>query len=77
MQTIDLRAPLAQFGADLAEAARLAFATSRVAVRVWWRTLRTRGGLAEMDDRMLSDLGISRAQAAFELSRAPWDAARR
>jgi uncharacterized protein YjiS (DUF1127 family) len=26
-----------------------------------------------MDDRMLADLGISRAQAQFELSRSPWD----
>lgn len=77
MQTIDLRAPLARFGADMADTARLALAASRVAVRVWWRTLRTRGGLAEMDDRMLADLGISRAQAAFELARAPWEGARR
>ena len=28
--------------------------------------------LLEMDDRMLHDLGISRAQANFEASRAPW-----
>jgi uncharacterized protein YjiS (DUF1127 family) len=28
--------------------------------------------LAVMDDRMLSDLGISRAQAAFVAGHAPW-----
>jgi hypothetical protein len=28
-----------------------------------------------MDDRMLSDLGISRAQAEFELSRSAWNIA--
>jgi uncharacterized protein YjiS (DUF1127 family) len=28
-----------------------------------------------MDDRMLADLGISRAQAQFELSRSAWDIA--
>lgn len=41
-------------------------------LRFWLRTVMTRSELAEIDDRMLADLGISRAQAAFELSRAPW-----
>jgi uncharacterized protein YjiS (DUF1127 family) len=41
-------------------------------LRVWFRNAQTRRGLAEMDDRMLKDLGISRAQADFELSRLPW-----
>jgi uncharacterized protein YjiS (DUF1127 family) len=41
-------------------------------LRIWANTLSTRRGLAEMDDRMLADLGISRAQADFELRRAPW-----
>lgn len=36
-----------------------------------WRVVSTRHGLAELDDRMLQDLGISRAQAQFEVSR-PW-----
>jgi uncharacterized protein YjiS (DUF1127 family) len=36
------------------------------------RALSTRQSLAEMDDRMLADLGISRAQAQFELSRSAW-----
>lgn len=38
-----------------------------------WRNHRTRRYLTEMDDHMLSDLGISRAQAAFEASRRMWD----
>lgn len=46
-------------------------------LRRWWRVVRTRPGLAELDDRMLQDLGISRAQWHFEMSRAPWDVARR
>ncbi len=32
----------------------------------------SRRDLAAMDDRMLQDLGISRAQAEFEATRAPW-----
>jgi uncharacterized protein YjiS (DUF1127 family) len=39
------------------------------------RALSTRQNLAEMDDRMLADLGISRAQAQFELSRSAWHVA--
>ena len=38
-----------------------------------WRNHRTRRMLTEMDERMLSDLGISRAQASFEASRWMWD----
>ena len=37
-----------------------------------WRVVSTRQGLAELDDRMLKDLGVSRAQAAFEASRPVW-----
>jgi uncharacterized protein YjiS (DUF1127 family) len=33
----------------------------------------TRRYLAEMDDRMLADVGISRAQAQTEASRWMWD----
>lgn len=32
----------------------------------------TRPDVSRLDDRMLKDLGISRAQAEFEASRAPW-----
>lgn len=42
-----------------------------------WRAVVTRRQLAEMDDRMLSDIGISRADALNEAARAPWDIAPR
>lgn len=45
-----------------------------------WRTVcamrqarQTRRQLAEMDDRMLADLGISRGDARMEASRPMWD----
>jgi uncharacterized protein YjiS (DUF1127 family) len=38
-----------------------------------WRNKTTRHHLTEMDERMLADLGISRAQAEFEASRWMWD----
>ncbi|MDP3414649.1 DUF1127 domain-containing protein [Falsiroseomonas sp.] len=37
------------------------------------RTIATRRYLAEMDDRMLKDIGISRGEALTEAARAPWD----
>lgn len=37
------------------------------------RTVMTRRMLAAMDDRMLADIGISRADAAMEADRLPWD----
>jgi uncharacterized protein YjiS (DUF1127 family) len=36
------------------------------------RVMATRPDASRLDDRMLADLGISRAQAQFEASRAPW-----
>jgi uncharacterized protein YjiS (DUF1127 family) len=39
------------------------------------RALTTRRGLEYLDDRMLADLGISRAQAQFELSRSALEVA--
>lgn len=41
------------------------------------RARRTRRLLAEMDDRMLADIGIGRGDALMEASRAPWDVSRR
>ncbi len=35
---------------------------------------RTRHLLAAMDDRMLSDIGVSRAEAGYEADRSVWDA---
>jgi uncharacterized protein YjiS (DUF1127 family) len=37
------------------------------------RAIETRRQLAEMDDRMLSDIGISRAEAQAETDRLAWD----
>ena len=45
--------------ATLRDAATTAWGT----IRVWHRTLKTRRALADMDPRMLADLGISRAFA--------------
>lgn len=41
------------------------------------RAAQSRRRLAEMDDRMLKDIGISRAEAFEEANRAPWDIGRR
>jgi uncharacterized protein YjiS (DUF1127 family) len=35
--------------------------------------IETRRHLAEMDDRMLKDIGITRLDAYEEIRRAPWD----
>ena len=40
-----------------------------------FQVVTTRHMLAEMDDRMLADIGISRSQAATEANRKPWDTA--
>ena len=37
------------------------------------RNARTRRELAGMDDRMLADIGIDRAQARVEADRMPWE----
>jgi len=57
--------------------------SSRAVLRQAWATLmemrrahRTRRMLAEMDDRLLSDIGIGRGDALMEASRAPWDISR-
>lgn len=42
-----------------------------------WQVASTRHVLAEMDDRMLADIGVSRAEAQLEANRAPWDVADR
>jgi len=41
------------------------------------RAIETRRRLAQMDDRMLKDIGISRTEALEEAKRAPWDFAPR
>jgi uncharacterized protein YjiS (DUF1127 family) len=54
---------------------RLSWHRAVQTVRVSLRTIMTRRGLAEMDARMLSDIGVSRADAARECSRTFWDVA--
>ncbi|WP_439552643.1 DUF1127 domain-containing protein [Falsiroseomonas sp.] len=38
-----------------------------------FRAVTTRRYLAEMDDHMLKDIGLTRMDAAQEANRAPWD----
>jgi len=71
MQTIKLRTG-ARPTTSLGSTVRTGFAMVWKTLRTWARILHTRSALAEMDDRMLADLGISRAQADFQLSNAPW-----
>ena len=42
-----------------------------------WRAATTRPALAELDDRMLRDIGVTRAEVMAELNRAPWDSGAR
>ena len=37
------------------------------------QAIETRRHLAEMDDRMLRDIGITRLDARMEAARSPWD----
>lgn len=50
----------------------LAWRRFRRAYAVALRTETSRRNLAVLDDRMLADIGISRAQAQFEADRKPW-----
>ena len=52
---------------DLGDAAQSLFAT----LRVWRRRLRERDQLSRMDDRLLKDIGITRAEA-LRLSDKPF-----
>jgi uncharacterized protein YjiS (DUF1127 family) len=46
------------------------------ALQMMLRAITTRRQLAEMDDRMLKDVGISRVDALREAERLPWDLSR-
>lgn len=58
---------------SLRAVARTALFRGAVGALRWWRIVSTRSSLTDLDARMLADLGISRAQANFELSRMPWN----
>jgi uncharacterized protein YjiS (DUF1127 family) len=66
MSTLTLTLPLTRFGHGFGRA------LSALAARaVYLRKLHeTRRYVAQMDDHMLSDIGVSRAQVNFELDRA-------
>jgi uncharacterized protein YjiS (DUF1127 family) len=70
--TVNFRTAAAQPGPSLVK---------RVWVKRVWVNLRhavekqqTRRLLAQMDDRQLSDIGVSRAEAGYEAERPVWDA---
>jgi uncharacterized protein YjiS (DUF1127 family) len=44
------------------------------AVRTWFERSRQRRALAELDDRLLDDIGITRSQAQSEVARPFWHA---
>ena len=43
------------------------------AIAMAWQAASTRHQLGQLDDRALSDIGISRAQAEFNVERPVWD----
>ncbi len=56
---------------------RAAFATVGGALHDMLRARRTRRMLADMDDRLLADIGVGRGEALDESRRPMWDLARR
>jgi uncharacterized protein YjiS (DUF1127 family) len=46
---------------------------ARAAMSVALRTMVTRRGLVELDERALADVGLTRAEALAEAKRTPWD----
>lgn len=56
----------------LGMALRLAWRRFRRAYALALRDEVSRRNLRTLDDRMLADIGISRAQAEFHASRTPW-----
>ena len=53
---------------DLSDAAQSVVAT----LRAWRRRMRERDQLSHMDDRMLADIGLTRADAAFLSDKPFW-----
>jgi uncharacterized protein YjiS (DUF1127 family) len=53
--------------------ARAALRTLARAANRAWRNAVTRRELVELDDRMLADIGVTRAAVLAEMDRFPWD----
>lgn len=53
------------------------FAAIREQLSLWISVSRGRSQLAQMDDHMLADLGLTRDQAVVEAKRPFWDTAHR
>jgi len=68
--------PISRIGAAVGPHVALAVRTTwqgfRRAYKLALRAETSRRNLQVLDDRMLSDIGISRAQADFEAQRKPW-----
>lgn len=64
--------PLFWIGTGIGAAAGAMWMRAGQELHVAWRFLTTRRHLLEMDDRMLKDIGISRAQANYIASRTAW-----
>jgi uncharacterized protein YjiS (DUF1127 family) len=64
--------PLFRIGAGIGAATGAMWVRAEHELHVAWRFLTTRRHLLEMDDRMLKDIGISRAQANYIASRTAW-----
>jgi uncharacterized protein YjiS (DUF1127 family) len=43
-------------------------------LRAWSERARQRHALSQLDDRLLADIGVSRAAAAHEAAKQPWEA---
>lgn len=52
---------------------RLIFSTPRT-LKLWYERHRQRRRLAQLDERLLRDIGIDRAEAMREVSKAFWEA---
>jgi uncharacterized protein YjiS (DUF1127 family) len=53
--------------------ARAALRTLARAANLAWRNAVTRREMADLDDRMLADIGVTRAAVLAEKDRFPWD----
>ena len=74
MKAVALNTPLQRRTSCAAVAAQLcgALVGAFALFREWRRRVRSREDLARLDDRMLRDIGIMRAEACFEVSKPFW-----